>query len=112
MRRTSLFARFQRTPAAIAAALLLAGLSTAPAPALADETCQSPYMAKITGQEEFVYVWTLGEPGVGDESDKLVTIDTRPDSDTYGKVIASVSVGGRHECCIKPSIPSWPIPAA
>ena len=97
MRRTSLFARFQRTPAAIAAALLLAGLSTAPAPALADETCQSPYMAKITGQEEFVYVWTLGEPGVGDESDKLVTIDTRPDSDTYGKVIASVSVGGRHE---------------
>lgn len=30
------------------------------APIQADETCQSPYMAKITGQEDFVYVWTLG----------------------------------------------------
>ena len=28
-------------------------------PDLADETCLSPYMAKITGQEDFVYVWTL-----------------------------------------------------
>ena len=27
----------------------------------ADETCMSPYMAKIVGQEDFVYVWTLGE---------------------------------------------------
>lgn len=25
----------------------------------ADETCLSPYMAKITGHEDFVYVWTL-----------------------------------------------------
>ena len=32
----------------------------------ADETCQSPYMAKITGQEDFVYVWTLGVEGLGD----------------------------------------------
>ena len=28
--------------------------------ATADETCLSPYMAKIVGQEDFVYVWTLG----------------------------------------------------
>ena len=63
----------------------------------ADETCQSPYMPKITGQEQFVYVWTLGMEGVGDESDKLVTIDVRPGSKTYGKVINSHSVGGRHE---------------
>jgi len=63
----------------------------------ADETCQSPYMPKITGQEQFVYVWTLGMEGVGDESDKLVTIDVRPGSKTFGKVIASHSVGGRHE---------------
>ena len=28
--------------------------------ATADETCQSPYLAKITGQEDFVYIWTLG----------------------------------------------------
>ena len=74
------------------------GLSAAlPVPVAADETCQSPYMAKITGQEEFIYVWTLGEKGVGDESDKMVTVDVRPQSPTYGKVINSVSVGGRNE---------------
>jgi len=65
--------------------------------ARADETCMSPYMAKITGQEEFLYVWTLGVDGLGDSSDKLVTIDARPGSSTYGKVIHSVSVGGQHE---------------
>ncbi len=63
----------------------------------ADETCQSPYMPKITGQEQYVYVWTLGMKGVGDESDKLVTVDVRPSSAKYGKVVASHSVGGRHE---------------
>ena len=63
----------------------------------ADETCMSPYMAKITGQEDFVYVWTLGIEGLGDGSDKLVTIDVLPSSKTYGKVIHSASVGGRHE---------------
>ena len=30
-----------------------------------------------TGEEEFVYVWTLGIEGVGDGSDKLVTVDVR-----------------------------------
>jgi selenium-binding protein 1 len=54
-------------------------------------------MPKITGQEDFVYIWTLGEEGVGDGSDKLVTVDVRPTSDTYGQVIDAVSVGGRHE---------------
>ena len=63
----------------------------------ADETCLSPYMAKITGQEDFVYVWTLGVEGLGDGSDKLVTIDVRPDSKTYGKVIHTLSVEGRNE---------------
>ncbi len=63
----------------------------------ADETCMSPYMAKIVGQEDFVYVWTLGIEGVGDEQDKLVTIDVRPGSATYGKVVHSLSVGGRNE---------------
>ena len=65
--------------------------------ARADETCQSPYMPKITGQEEYVYVWTLGKEGMGDEQDKLVTIDVRPDSPTRGTVINSLSVGGRNE---------------
>ena len=38
----------------------LAALLVVPA-AVADETCMSPYMAKITSQEDFVYVWTLGD---------------------------------------------------
>jgi selenium-binding protein 1 len=62
----------------------------------ADETCLSPYMAKIVGQEDFVYVWTLGTPGVGDEQDKLVTIAVNPGSPDYGKVVHTVSVGGRN----------------
>ncbi len=63
----------------------------------ADETCQSPYMPKITGQEDYVYVWTLGMEGVGDGSDKLVTVGVNPNSDNYGKVVSSISVEGRHE---------------
>jgi len=63
----------------------------------ADETCMSPYMAKITGQEDFVYIWTLGVEGLGDGQDKLVTVDVNPKSDNYGKVINSLSVGGRNE---------------
>ena len=57
----------------------------------------SPYMAKIVGQEDFVYVWTLGMEGVGDEQDKLVTVDVNPDSPRYRQVLGSVSVGGRNE---------------
>jgi selenium-binding protein 1 len=68
-----------------------------PSRALADETCMSPYMAKIVGQEDYVYVWTLGAVGVGDEQDKLVTIDVNPNSTNYGKVIHTLSVGGRNE---------------
>ena len=64
---------------------------------IADETCMSPYMAKIVGQEDFVYVWTLGLKGLGDEQDKLVTIDVNPASSNYGKVVHSLSVGGRNE---------------
>lgn len=63
----------------------------------ADETCMSPYMPRIEGQEEFVYVWTLGMEGMGDGSDKLVTVDVKPGSATYGKVIHQVPVGGRFE---------------
>jgi selenium-binding protein 1 len=80
--------------------LTLAGgllLALAPGIGRADEPCQSPYVQKITGQEEFVYVWTLGVEGMGDGSDKLVTVDVRRGSPTYGKVLNSVSVGGRHE---------------
>src|SRR5260370_17241000 len=65
--------------------------------ARADETCSSPYLARIDGQEEFVYVWTLGVEGMGDGSDKLVTVDVKPGSPSYGKVVSSSSVGGRNE---------------
>lgn len=77
------------------AAALLAALAF---PALADETCNSPYTsALIKGQEDFVHVWTLGVKDLGDGQDKLVTIDANPKSKTYGKVIHSVSVGSRGE---------------
>lgn len=81
--------------------LLLTGTLFAvflPASGRADETCNSPYMAGlITGQEDYVHVWTLGVAGLGDGSDKLVTIDANPKSASYGKVLGSVSVGGRGE---------------
>jgi len=64
---------------------------------VADETCMSPYMAKIVGQEDFVYVWTLGVEGLGDGQDKLVTVDVNPKSPGYGKVVNTLSVGGRNE---------------
>ena len=67
------------------------------AAAMADETCMSPYMAKIVGQEDYVYVWTLGMEGVGDEQDKLVTVDVNPQSKSYGTVVNTLSVGGRNE---------------
>src|SRR5215470_16079887 len=63
----------------------------------ADETCSSPYLARIEGQEEFVYVWTLGVEGLGDGMDKLVTVDVKPGSPNYGKVIYAKSVEGRNE---------------
>ncbi len=45
------------SPLLVTAALSMGGLSAVHA----DETCMSPYMAKIQGQEDFVYVgpWVL-----------------------------------------------------
>jgi len=66
--------------------------------ARSDETCQSPYLPKIVGQEDYLHVWTLGIDGLGDGSDKLVTVGANPArKDEYGKVVSSVSVGGRGE---------------
>lgn len=82
-----------------AAALVATAVVTGPlAPSLsrADETCNSPYLARlIKGQEDFVHVWTLGVEGLGDGRDKLVTIDANPASRQYGKVISQVSVPGQ-----------------
>lgn len=81
-----------------AAAMLICGLASWLSVARADETCNSPYLANlIKGQEDFVYVWALGVQGLGDGSDKLVTVDVNPASSRYGKVIATVAVGARGE---------------
>ena len=85
-------------PRIVLLGIAAAAFSLAPRTAAADETCNSPYMANlIKGQEDFVYVWTLGVEGLGDGQDKLVTVDVNPQSKTYGKVVASVSVGERGE---------------
>lgn len=88
----------QSSRCAVLLACVCACFGTAPQSAFADETCNSPYISNlIKGQEDFVHVWTLGVEGLGDGSDKLVTIDGNPASKTYGKVIDSKSVGGRGE---------------
>ena len=53
--------RVRRILRIIRFALLLLALVLAIANLRADETCSSPYLARIEGQEEFVYVWTLGD---------------------------------------------------
>ena len=66
------FSGFTRAVASASVALTLALSGSYSS---ADETCQSPYMAKIEGQEDFVYVWTLGVEGLGDgQSHRLVAV--------------------------------------
>ena len=93
--------RFAPTSSSIVFKILLIGLTafsiTGGLSLRADETCSSPYLARIEGQEEFLYVWTLGVEGLGDGADKLVTVDVKPGSPNYGKIISSVSVDGRNE---------------
>jgi selenium-binding protein 1 len=87
---------FRRFSSLVAAAGLASCLQILPA--VADETCNSPYVTNlIKGQEDYVHVWTLGVENLGDGSDKLVTIDVNPRSKAYGTVVDSVSVGGRGE---------------
>ncbi len=87
----------QKIATTLAVFTLLFGTSFLVSNVYADETCMSPYMAKIVGQEDFVYVWTLGDEGLGDGQDKLVTVDVNPKSPKYGTVIETLSVGGRNE---------------
>jgi selenium-binding protein 1 len=77
--------------------VLTVALMLAAAPALADETCQSPFLPKVTGQEDYIYVWTLGIKGVADGNDSLVTVDVNPKSASYGKIIHRAPVPGQHE---------------
>jgi selenium-binding protein 1 len=81
---------------ALAVSLLL--LTAAwPAPGVADETCQSPFLPKVTGQEDYIDVWTLGIKGVGDGNDSMVTVDANPKSAGYGKIVHRAPVPGQHE---------------
>jgi selenium-binding protein 1 len=97
--KTTIAAPLLTQPSRLARCIALVAVTILPAPAaLADETCNSPYIANlIKGQEDYVHVWTLGVKGVGDESDKLVTVDVNPKSGNYGKVVHTLSVGGRGE---------------
>lgn len=83
--------------AAAVSATVALGVVALPSMSLADETSCSPFTPLIKGQEDFVYVWTLGVEGVGDGSDKLVTVDVNPKSKKFGKVIHTLSLGGRNE---------------
>lgn len=76
---------------------LLAAFVLAARVVSADETCLSPFLPKITGQEDYVYVYTLGVPGMGDGNDKLVTIGANPQRPGYGKVVSQAAMPGRHE---------------
>src|SRR5206468_5233150 len=87
--------RVSKIPKAVFAGALAVTLSCSLGTTRADETCSSPYLARIEGQEEFVYVWTLGVEGLGDGSDKLVTVDVKPGSPNYGKVVSQI---GRASC--------------
>jgi hypothetical protein len=77
--------------------LLLIASIALPCAVWADETCNSPYTAKlIKGQEDYVYVWTLGVEGLGDGSDKLVTV-LRSENEPrkrYASVMAFATAGG------------------
>jgi hypothetical protein len=44
--------------------------------------------------QAYLYIWTSG---VGDASDKLLTVDARRGSDRYGKIVHTLWVGGRGE---------------
>ena len=64
-------------------------------PTAADETCMSPYMARIVGQEDYVYIWTLGLEGVGDGEDKLVTVDVNQRYPLENAAQAHIDLEGR-----------------
>lgn len=81
----------------LATLLWLAVTGLMASPAVGDETCQSPFLPKVTGQEDYIYVWTLGVKGVADGNDSMVTVDTNPKSPTYGKIIHRTPVPGQHE---------------
>jgi selenium-binding protein 1 len=61
MQQKTFCSKDMRRAKTLATAVLVTGLwLSGMSPTHADETCMSPYMAKITGQEDVVYVGRLG----------------------------------------------------
>lgn len=86
-----------RVALSLIGALLGACLTMLTPPVAADEPRLSAFTPKLVALEDFLYVWTSGEEGVGDGQDKLVTIDVRPQSITFTKVIHVLAVGRGNE---------------
>src|SRR4029450_12337583 len=52
---------------------------------------------KVTGQQDYIYVCTLGVKGVADGNDSMVTVDVNPASSRYGQIVHRAPVPGQHE---------------
>ena len=82
----------------IFALTVIIALGSPAVPAGADETCNSPYHhAAHQGAGGLCPRLDARRRGLGDGSDKLVTIGANPRSKDYGKVVHTLSVGGRGE---------------
>src|SRR3990172_11530093 len=82
-RRTDLYVRV-----ALSAVLLVGFASLAMA-----EVCLSPYVKQRTGQEKYMYVWSVD----ADAKDNafLAVIDVNLASATYGKILTTIDVGSK-----------------
>jgi hypothetical protein len=58
-------------------------------PHRADETCSRPTLPALKARKNCLCL-TLGVEGLGDGSDKLVVVDVKPGSSSYGKVIYNI----------------------
>ncbi|MBF8280139.1 MAG: Selenium-binding protein, partial [candidate division NC10 bacterium] len=68
--------------------LLLGGASLAFA-----EVCLSPYVKQRTGQEKYMYVWSVDADAK--DNDFLAVIDVNLASPTYGKILTTIDVGSK-----------------
>src|SRR5262249_23210753 len=96
-RRTLMSTRSAHRVVAALLVMLVALWAGGPLPVHADETCQSPFLPKVTGQEDYIYVWPPGVKGVADGNDSIVTVAANPKSPSYGKIITRAPVPGQHE---------------
>ena len=74
--------------AAISAVLFLGASSWALA-----EVCLSPYVKQRSGQEKYLYVWSVDADAK--DNDFLAVIDVNLVSPTYGKILTTVDLGSK-----------------